>query len=119
MQHLEFCHQVLWPELDVQMVSVSEQWAQFSIAGPRSRDVLRKLVDAKYDLADEAFPHLAAKPVTVCGGLEARLFRLSFSGETRLRARGSGALRRCGDPRDHGGRRKRSASRPTAPRRSA
>ena len=38
MQHLEFCHQVLWPELDVQMVSVTEQWAQFSIAGPRSRD---------------------------------------------------------------------------------
>ena len=41
MQHLEFCHQVLWPELDVQMVSVTEQWAQFSVAGPRSRDVLR------------------------------------------------------------------------------
>ena len=33
MQHLEFCHQVLWPDLDVQMVSVSEQWAQYSIAG--------------------------------------------------------------------------------------
>ena len=36
MQHLEFCHQVLWPDLDVQMVSISEQWAQYSIAGPRS-----------------------------------------------------------------------------------
>ena len=80
MQHLEFCHQVLWPELDVQMVSVSEQWAQFSIAGPRSRDVLRKLVDEKYDLADRAFPYLATKEVAV-GGVPARLFRLSFSGE--------------------------------------
>ncbi|MEA2875340.1 MAG: methylglutamate dehydrogenase subunit, partial [Hyphomicrobiales bacterium] len=80
MQHLEFCHQVLWPELDVQMVSVSEQWAQFSIAGPRSRDVLRKLVDEKYDLADKAFPYLAAKEIAV-GGVAARLFRLSFSGE--------------------------------------
>src|SRR6185503_13008477 len=81
MQHLEFCHQVLWPELDVQMVSVSEQWAQFSIAGPRSRDVLRKVVDDKHDLGDKAFPYLAAKEITVAGGITARLFRLSFSGE--------------------------------------
>ncbi len=78
MQHLEFCHQVLWPALDVQMVSVSEQWAQFSIAGPRSRDVLAKLVDA--DLGDAAFPHLGCREVTACG-VAARLFRLSFSGE--------------------------------------
>ena len=84
MQHLEFCHQVLWPDLDVQMVSVSEQWAQYSIAGPRSRDTLRNLVDAQHDLANEAFPHLAAQPVTVMGGLNALLFRLSFSGRTRL-----------------------------------
>ncbi len=81
MQHLEFCHQVLWPRLDVQMVSVSEQWAQYSIAGPRSRDTLRNLVDAAHDLTNEAFPHLAARPVTIMGGLSALLFRLSFSGE--------------------------------------
>ncbi|MGB7098484.1 MAG: sarcosine oxidase subunit alpha family protein [Xanthobacteraceae bacterium] len=81
MQHLEFCHQVLWPDLDVQMVSVSEQWAQYSIAGPRSRDTLRKLVDAQHSLSNEAFPHLAARPVTIFGGLNVLLFRLSFSGE--------------------------------------
>jgi sarcosine oxidase subunit alpha len=81
MQHLEFCHQVLWPDLDVQMVSVSEQWAQYSIAGPRSRETLRRLVDAQHDVANEAFPHLAAQPVRIMGGLDALLFRLSFSGE--------------------------------------
>jgi sarcosine oxidase subunit alpha len=80
-QHLEFCHQVLWPTLDVQMVSVSEQWAQFSIAGPRSRDVVRRLVDEKFDVGDKAFPYLAAREITVAGGVTARLFRLSFSGE--------------------------------------
>ena len=79
MQHLEFCHQVLWPSLDVQMVSVSEQWAQFSIAGPRSRAVLRKLVDA--DLGNEAFPYMAVREVSLTSGIAARLFRLSFSGE--------------------------------------
>jgi heterotetrameric sarcosine oxidase alpha subunit len=81
MQHLEFCRQVLWPGLDVQLTSVSEQWAQFAVAGPRSRDVLRKVVDDKHDISDPAFPHLSAKEVTVAGGVTARLFRLSFSGE--------------------------------------
>ena len=37
-QHLEFCLQVLWPELDVQLASISEQWAQLSVAGPKARD---------------------------------------------------------------------------------
>jgi methylglutamate dehydrogenase subunit C len=81
MQHLEFCRQVLWPSLDVQLASVSEQWAQYSVAGPHARDVLRKLIDEKHDISDKAFPHLAAKELTVGGGVMARLFRLSFSGE--------------------------------------
>ncbi|PZU91288.1 MAG: sarcosine oxidase subunit alpha [Chelatococcus sp.] len=81
MQHLEFCHQVLWPELDVRMVSVSEQWAQAAVAGPKAREVLRGVVDAQHDIANEAFPYLAAREVTVGGGIPARLFRISFSGE--------------------------------------
>ncbi|HVV28428.1 MAG TPA: sarcosine oxidase subunit alpha family protein [Rhizomicrobium sp.] len=81
MQHLEFCHQVLWPELDVQMISVTEQWAQYAVAGPRSRDALRKVVDRAFDISDAAFPYMAAAGITVCGGIEARLFRISFSGE--------------------------------------
>jgi len=81
MQHLEFCQQCLWPELGVQMVSVTEQWAQFAVAGPRARDVLQGVVDPAHDLSNAAFPYLAAGDVTVCGGAPARLFRLSFSGE--------------------------------------
>ncbi|SEG30763.1 sarcosine oxidase subunit alpha family protein [Bosea lathyri] len=81
MQHLEFCHQVLWPDLDVRMVSVSEQWAQAAIAGPKAREVLRGVVDAQHDISNEAFPYLAAREITVGGGIPARLFRISFSGE--------------------------------------
>jgi sarcosine oxidase subunit alpha len=81
MAHLEFCHQSLWPSLDVQMVSVSERWAQFSIAGPRSRDVLRAIVDGEHDLSDVSLPYLAAAEVAVANGIPARLFRISFSGE--------------------------------------
>ena len=81
LQHMEFCQQWLWPELDVQLSSVSEQWAQLSVAGPRSRDVLRKVVDPRHDISNAAFPYMAAGELTVMGGLPARLFRISFSGE--------------------------------------
>jgi sarcosine oxidase subunit alpha len=81
MQHLEFCRQVLWPELDVQLASVTEQWAQHAVAGPCSRDVVRRLVDPGFDVSNEGFPYLGAAEVTICGGTPARLFRLSFSGE--------------------------------------
>ena len=81
MQHLEFCHQVLWPELDVQMISVTEQWAQYAVAGPKARLVLEKIVDPPFDISNEAFAFLAVAGLTICGGTPARLFRISFSGE--------------------------------------
>jgi sarcosine oxidase subunit alpha len=80
-QHLQFCRQVLWPELDVQFVSVTDEWAQFSVVGPRSRDTLAPLVDPPFDISNEAFPHMQVGQLTVCGGVPARLYRLSFSGE--------------------------------------
>jgi sarcosine oxidase subunit alpha len=80
-QHMHFCHQVLWPALDVQFVSATESWAQFSLAGPRARDTLCPLVDAPFDIGNEAFPYMAVAELSVCGGVPARLYRLSFSGE--------------------------------------
>ena len=80
-RHLEFCAQCLWPDLDVQMISATEQFAQFAVAGPNSRKLLQKIVDAKFDISNEAFPFMACGKITVCGGLPARLFRISFSGE--------------------------------------
>ena len=55
-QHMQFCHQVLWPELDVQFTSVTDQWAQFSIAGPRARELLALLVDAPFDVERRRLP---------------------------------------------------------------
>ena len=81
LQHMELCAQWLWPQLDVQLASVTDQWAQFSIAGPESRKVLRKVVDRQHDIANGAFPLMAAGELSVMGGLPARLFRISFSGE--------------------------------------
>ncbi|HEV2677418.1 MAG TPA: sarcosine oxidase subunit alpha family protein [Aliidongia sp.] len=80
-QHLEFCLQVLWPDLDVQLASVSEQWAQIAIAGPRAREVLRKVVDAGVDVENATLPYMGVIEATVMGGVRARIFRVSFSGE--------------------------------------
>jgi sarcosine oxidase subunit alpha len=81
MQHLEFCHQVHWPELDVRMTSVTEHWAQFAIAGPKSRDVVRSAAGPQHNLSNEALPYLGVREITVDGGIPARLYRVSYSGE--------------------------------------
>lgn len=80
MQHLEYCHQVLWPELDVQMVSVTEQWAQYAVAGPRSRELLQAMLGAAIDLSNDAFPYMGCAEFDF-GDISLRLFRVSFSGE--------------------------------------
>ena len=79
LSHMEFYHQAQWPDLKVRFVSVSDQWAQMAVAGPKSRAILSKIVDE--DLGEAAFPYLAARDVRLKGGLSARLFRISFSGE--------------------------------------
>jgi len=77
-RHLEYCRQVLWPDMDVQLISTTEAWAQYSVAGPNARKLLEKVVDQ--DICDTAFPYMGAGSITV-GSLRARLFRISFSGE--------------------------------------
>ena len=80
-RHMEFCRQCLWPDLDVQLISTTEAWAQFSVAGPNARKLLQKIVDPAHDISNDAFPYMACGEITVCGGVRARLFRISFSGE--------------------------------------
>lgn len=78
MRHLEFVHQALRPDLDLRLASVTEQWAQFAVAGPKSRELLNGLLDAPVD--DATWPFMACGAVSVLG-VEGRLFRISFSGE--------------------------------------
>ncbi len=77
---MEFARQCLFPDLDVHLISTTDQWAQFAIAGPNSRAVLSKIID-KVDMSNDGFPFMACSDVTVCGGTPGRLFRISFSGE--------------------------------------
>ncbi|ABG29750.1 sarcosine oxidase subunit alpha family protein [Roseobacter denitrificans] len=80
-RHMEFVRQCLFPDLDVQLISTTEAWAQYAVAGPNSRKLLQKIVDPEFDISNEGFPFMACGEITVCGGLRARLFRISFSGE--------------------------------------
>ncbi len=79
MQHMEFCHQVHWPELDVQFCSVSEAWAAMAVAGPKARDTLERIVQG-IDLSNEAFPLQSVANAKI-GDAFVRVFRISFSGE--------------------------------------
>ncbi len=80
-RHMEFVRQCLRPDLDVQLISTTEAWAQYAVAGPNSRKLLQKIIDPEYDISNEGFPFMACAEITICGGLRARLFRISFSGE--------------------------------------
>ncbi len=80
-RHMEFCRQCLWPDLDVHLISATEQWAQYAVAGPNARKLLSHIVDAPFDISNEGFPFMACAELNICGGTPARLFRISFSGE--------------------------------------
>ncbi len=79
MSHLEYYAQVVWPEMEVFMTSVSDQWASMALAGPRSRDVLSRVVEG-CDASNDGLPHLGYAEGTVVGA-PVRLFRMTFSGE--------------------------------------
>ncbi|MEO3434100.1 sarcosine oxidase subunit alpha family protein [Inquilinus sp. CAU 1745] len=79
MGHIDRHLQVVWPELRVAAVSVTEQWASFAIAGPRSREVLA-LVLGEDAVADTALPFMGILQTTI-DRVAARVFRISFSGE--------------------------------------
>ena len=76
MRHLDFVHQTHCATWDLRFISVTESWAQFAVAGPQARALINAMLDAP--LGD--FPFMAVGPVTI-GGVAARLFRISFSGE--------------------------------------
>ena len=78
---LEFARQCLWPGLDVHLISTTDGWAQFAVAGPNSRNLLIRILDPEHDISNEAFPFMACGEFTACGGHPVRLFRISFSGE--------------------------------------
>ena len=78
LEWLEIYHQTEWPELKVYFTSVTDHWATMTLSGPNSRKLLAKVTDI--DLDKDAFPFMSWKEGLV-GGVPARVFRISFTGE--------------------------------------
>jgi sarcosine oxidase subunit alpha len=81
LRHLDHAHHILRPELDLCIEPVTDQWAQFAVAGPQARAILQKLVGPRTDISDSAIPFMATTTAELCGTHRARIFRISFSGE--------------------------------------
>jgi heterotetrameric sarcosine oxidase alpha subunit len=79
MAHMEFHRQAVWPELAVEVTSVTDQWAGMALAGPNSRAVLARAVEDA-EVGDAALPFMGVIPATIAG-CPVRLLRVSFSGE--------------------------------------
>ncbi len=79
LSHLEYYLQIIWPELNVNVVSTTEQWAGAAIAGPNSRKLLQKLFP-NTDVSNEGLPFMGFVEGNLFG-IHARIFRISFSGE--------------------------------------
>jgi sarcosine oxidase subunit alpha len=77
--HMEDWLQCEWWDWKVYVANVTEQYAQVAVVGPNARKVLRKL-GGDMDLSAEALPFMQWAEGKI-GGFDARVFRISFSGE--------------------------------------
>lgn len=78
-RRLEYYRSVLWPGLDVRLVNVTDLWAALAVAGPKSRQVLARVIEG-LDLGRTALPYMGYGEGRF-GGRAARVFRISFSGD--------------------------------------
>lgn len=76
---LEEWRQCEWPGSRVVVSPVTDQWVTIALTGQHARTLLERL-QPECDVSNDAFPHLSFR-VTRLFGCEARLYRVSFSGE--------------------------------------
>ena len=69
--------QTEWPELDVFCTSMTDEWANATLVGPGSSEVLAALAP-RLDLA--GFPFMTMREADIAG-IPARVFRIGFAGE--------------------------------------
>ncbi|MBE7185654.1 MAG: sarcosine oxidase subunit alpha [Methylobacterium mesophilicum] len=77
--HMEDYLQTEFPDLEVWLTSITEQWAVIAIQGPNARKIIEPLVEG-IDISDAAMPHMSVREGRICG-VPTRLFRMSFTGE--------------------------------------
>ncbi|SEL32336.1 sarcosine oxidase subunit alpha [Roseovarius nanhaiticus] len=76
--HMEEWLQTEWWDWNVYVANLTEQYAQIAVVGPKARETLQKLTTD--DISAEALPFMAWTDITLAG-MQARVYRISFSGE--------------------------------------
>ena len=75
-------HQRFWemvpPPAGVTLESRTQDWCGFSVAGPKSREMLQRMTNT--DLSNDAFKFMRSKKLTIAG-IEALSMRVSFTGD--------------------------------------
>ena len=71
--------QTEWPDLNVFMNSITEQYATFNISGPKTKEIMSK-VFPKIDFSNEAFPFMTFQ-FHEHQETQIRILRASFTGE--------------------------------------
>ncbi|MFD1911913.1 sarcosine oxidase subunit alpha family protein [Halodurantibacterium flavum] len=76
--HMEDWLQCEWWDWKVYTANLTEQFAQIAVVGPKARQLLERL--GGMDVSRETLPFMEWRE-GVLGGIAARVFRISFSGE--------------------------------------
>ncbi len=79
MSKLEDWLQTEWPELEVYLTSVTEQFGTISLNGPNSRKIVESLFPDQ-NFSSESFPHMSYKEFEI-DNVPCRVMRISFTGE--------------------------------------
>ncbi len=79
LSHMEEYAQTEWPDMNVYMNSITEQFSTFNISGPKSRVIMSR-VFANVDFSNEKFPFMTFKFIDYLD-TQVRILRASFTGE--------------------------------------
>ena len=79
MGKLEDWLQTEWPELEVYLTSVTEQFGTISLNGPNSRKIVESLFPNQ-NFSSDSFPHMSFKELEI-DQVKCRVMRISFTGE--------------------------------------
>ncbi len=78
-QHMEFLLQTEFPDWQVKITTVTSQWSNATVCGPKARGVVSAL-GTDIDLSPDAFPFMSYRDGMVAG-IPTRVVRVSFTGE--------------------------------------
>jgi len=72
--------QTAFPEWDVRITPVTDGFTSINVAGPRSRELVGRLV-SDIDVSRDAFPYMRVRTGTVAGVPNCFIWRIGFTGE--------------------------------------